>query len=684
MKKIMALLMGSLLLGSCCFAACTEGGDPTPDLDPDPDPPIEDPSLDGDSFSFIFNEMYSGGEILDRENGFSGAEDVTSGKFFVNGAYQTTFTEFSSRQDVKLELYNDSAARIVNVSAGIAFTLPATEITADYTIAQYRTQYSFGDSVLTVSSESSNPYTANPNPWYTYCSEWLIRHVNNDTFLSNNGLVRLNNTRAYDFTETNSVGDLTIKPGYDVYRFDIQILDESGSIERPYYNIAVIREESDVRDFALFVMKSSSDQAAVMDEIVQSFNTFRKQGLQRNYFDAGEPTANPNWNAETKAYYEQLTAQDHVSWGVFTWSMPGNDNQLLPTSAYTEEQLQVDSIREGAAYYDTILRRSIAYQEGIEEAWGQEYEIYPTYTHIGWGSGPDNYTASHFPLAMARELAGGNGTNGKPVLQFTYQFTLNNNIVADEVTPMFDILRGEYDEQFRRLARDIKEYAQPVLFRLNNEMNTDWTSYCGMMTLLDPDIFIMTWQRLYDIFEEEGVDNAIWIWNPIATSCPYSSWGEDLCFFPGTEYAQILGGTSYEMNNYDAAVAAESIVSFEEHYSSLYDKNEAAFSQWSMVISEFACGSGGNAGGTVLGRNAAVQAQWVEDMFACLNAEDKPAWVSQIKGAVWFNCNDGSGNAITNRLQFFAPEGDDSGRGTYTDLLATLEAFRNGFAAGKN
>lgn len=114
---------------------------------------------------------------------------------------------------------------------------------------------------------------------------------------------------------------------------------------------------------------------------------------------------------------------------------------------------------------------------------------------------------------------------------------------------MFDILRGRHDEAFRRLAKDIKAYGKPVLFRLNNEMNTDWTSYCGMITLLDPDIFVMTWQRLYDIFEEEGVDNCIWIWNPIADSCPYSSWGEDLCYNPGTEYFQLLGATSYEMNN---------------------------------------------------------------------------------------------------------------------------------------
>ena len=77
-----------------------------------------------------------------------------------------------------------------------------------------------------------------------------------------------------------------------------------------------------------------------------------------------------------------------------------------------------------------------------------------------------------------------------------------------------------------------------------------------------------------------------------------------------------------------------------------------------------------------LGRNGDIQADWVEAMFEDLNAEDKPAWVSQIKGAVWFNCNDYSGSLITNRLRFIDPDGYNNE--TYDDLAATVEAFRKG------
>jgi len=566
----------------------------------------------------------------------------------------------TSRQDVKMELYGEKAVRIVNVSAGMAFTLPTTELKADYTIGQYRQQFEYSDIILTVSLNANNPYTALENPWYPYAGEWLINHLNNDTFLENQNLTRLNKTKAYEFTPEHSVGDLEMKQGYDVYRYDIKIEDNE-NIERPYYSIAVIRRANEVTDYALFVMKSKTNRGSAMNEIVRSFQKITSKGMQKNYFDAGEPIANPKWNEATKAYFDSLMTSNKMNWGVFSYSMPGLGDQIKPENSY----------------YQEILNSSKAMQAGIEAVWEHKYDIFPTYTHIGSGKDASSYGSHEFPLSMAKELAGGNGTNGKPVLQFTYQFTLNNNLVAQEQTPMFDILRGKFDEQFHRLARDIKAYHEPVLFRLNNEMNTDWTSYSGMMTLLDPDIFVMTWQRLYDIFESEGVDNAIWIWNPIAKTCPYCSWGEDLCFFPGKEYVQLLGGTNYEMNNYATEEAAEKIVSFEECYKSLYEKNEKSFSKWKLIISEFACGSGGDSSGE-LGRNGDVQADWVKGMFECFARSDRPAWVDQIKGAVWFNCNDmADATHISNRLRFFDPKGG------YDDLSKTLQAFKEGFKSLK-
>jgi hypothetical protein len=267
-----------------------------------------------------------------------------------------------------------------------------------------------------------------------------------------------------------------------------------------------------------------------------------------------------------------------------------------------------------------------------------------TYLHVGWYD-----EKTHLDEKLIQREAGGNGFNGKPVLNLTYQFTVTNNGLGG-VTPMYDIMRGKYDFHFKKLARDIKAYGKPVLFRLNNEMNTDWTSYCGMQTLNDPDIFIDTWRRLYDIFKEEGVDNCIWIWNPIstgmtikATGCPYSNWGDQLCYWPGSDYVQMLGLTFYQMNN------DSQIESFKDMYTKLYKTNTPYFDNFPAIIGEFACGAGGEVvydwgkGGYVpvpdLETKKQWQADWIKGMFECFMKNQEPGYefAKNIKAATWFS-----------------------------------------------
>ena len=70
---------------------------------------------------------------------------------------------------------------------------------------------------------------------------------------------------------------------------------------------------------------------------------------------------------------------------------------------------------------------------------------------------PLNLTNPSEAMERAYKHAGGNGTNGKPVFNLTYQFTVTNNATGGVYTPMFDILRGKLDDHFRNLARALKE-----------------------------------------------------------------------------------------------------------------------------------------------------------------------------------------------------------------------------------
>jgi len=311
---------------------------------------------------------------------------------------------------------------MADIPAGFLYELPASECVVDYTIAKYHTKIAFRDCILTVSAESGNPYLDRDDPWFIYGDEWLMRHLNSEAFMKNCRIKRLRAPK-HLLTREEPYGDLDIKAGYDVYRYTFFVED----FAFPYYEIAVVRAKDDMKNFALFVMKSQTENCGVMDGIVESFTRFEAKGEARSYFHAEKPQGNPNWNQETKDYFHSLYARKHSAWGVFSYSMPGLAEEL-------------DENSEG---YRKFYNNSVKIQAVIEKGWEKKFDIYPTYTHIGKGTDPERYAPHHFPSKMAAALADGDGKNGKPVLQFTYQFTLNNNLVFEDQTPMFDILRGK-------------------------------------------------------------------------------------------------------------------------------------------------------------------------------------------------------------------------------------------------
>lgn len=577
--------------------------------------------------------------LNDETHGFAHLNDIASASYLRNGELLSTFPDdLRAVNDNKFEFYNTrrSHVRYVDKSNGYAMTFPLSnnKFDVDYTLAKYRLQVNIADSVINMSMEK-NAYSGDPTGYNIYVGEWFDRYINNPEYLKDNNL---------SYFAPTLYRTLDILPGFEVTIWNI-LINDSSKLERPYYHIVIIRELDQYQKFLLMNVKSSSDQSNLIIDLINSYTTISARGIGKNYFEAATPSLNPKWNDETKAYYQKLLKKEGVDFGMFTKSMPNDDSTNWKN-------------------IDRQLKENITRLESQDQGLGHEWEIMPTYTHIGWGN-----ELHHFPNLMAAKYAGGNGYNDRPVLQFTYQFTTNNNAVSpgnttNLNTPMFDILRGKYDNHLIRLAQDIKSYHKPVLFRLNNEMNTDWTSYCGMMTIGDPEIFNMTWRYLFNIFESEGVDNAIWIWNPAHTSIPYSNWGEDLAYYPGHEYVHILGLTHYEMNNRDG-----NIQSFKQMYQDVYNKNNTIFGELPWIISEFACGSGGNDTGLDLYRNQPSQAAWVTGMMSDWKNRANNPFMKNIVGAVWFNCHDYASDLIVNSLAL-----DPS-------LTNTIAAFRNGFDA---
>ena len=537
--------------------------------------------------------------------------------YYDNQAYEENQGLSVLNYDTKFMFYNDEYIRFVNCPDGYVFNLKTnTTLNGDFSISHLRSKIYNEEMTLTITKETSNPYSS----WSSYRDDWIIRYLANKEYLKDNDL---------SYTEDVIFEDDEILKDYFVSIYSIKI-NNAGAFRKPYYNIGIVRHESQFtgKQFYMFVMKSTTNKNKEFKEMIASFSETTSIGTAKNMIENQPLLNNPNWNDQTTNYFNTWSKQERTDWGIFTHSI--NDSETNSTAL-------------------------LARQRKFEEAMDYQFDLLPTYMHLS-----TNHSPSTFPLAQANILAGGNGVNGKKVMQYTYQFTSNNNNVggsnsSDCYTPMFDIIRGKDDEfdffdikdkthdTLERLANDIKKYEAPILFRLNNEMNSDWVSYCGMMTLNDPDIFQATWRYLYKLFEDNGVDNCIWIFNPNAISCPYSSWGEDLCYFPGSKYVQALGLTYYRDNNNGRVNSA----TFKEDYTYLYNIYKPTFINYPWIISEFGCGAGGSSSGKIY-RNQASQASYVNGMFYDFNHRDENPYLQNIKGAVWFSANDHNSKGITN------------------------------------
>ena len=259
----------------------------------------------------------------------------------------------------------------------------------------------------------------------------------------------------------------------------------------------------------------------------------------------------------------------------------------------------------------------------------------------------------HFPThEFPTEVMQENYEAGR-LVELTLQLTDNNNTDMFAKSPMLEIYRGNMDEALRQWARDAKAFGHPFLFRLNNEMNSDWTSYGGVVNLADPQLFTAVWQRIYRIFEEEGVDNCLWIFNPHDRQAPPSDWNDSLAYYPGSEYVHLIGVTGYNNGTYYTKWAEE-WREFDVIYDQIWEEYYPRFGQFPWIITEFASsGIGGD------------KVAWMDNMFE--HILDYP----NIRMAVWFSFADF----------------DDSNGGTpartywLDETPETLEAFRRGLKA---
>ena len=330
---------------------------------------------------------------------------------------------------------------------------------------------------------------------------------------------------------------------------------------------------------------ANAEQISLVKSIASSLTTFTGTGNTVTKKTDFKPERSAAWSEATQALYDRIQKI----------GTPESQDNSLMWGLYTDRVMQ-----QGLDQKIPELEKKLNYQFGVVLC----------YIHFNGGF-PSEF------MYKARE-------KGK-IVELTYQLTENNNenLFANSVSMRLYRKDPETIERIRQFARDAKALEYPFLFRPFNEMNSDWTSYGGVVNMADPDIFVENWRTIYRIFQEEGVDNCIWVFNPNNRNAPPDDWNGALNYYPGNEYVDLIGVTGYNTGTYYYSRWLEEWRGFTEIYDDIQDYYGTYFSSFPWMITEFATSS---VGGDKVG--------WIRSMFENIGR------YKNIKIAVWFSFAD--------------------------------------------
>lgn len=277
---------------------------------------------------------------------------------------------------------------------------------------------------------------------------------------------------------------------------------------------------------------------------------------------------------------------------------------------------------------ETILAYNKLFRENTKISWGlfEPETAYLNYSKLDLYENEFNYK---FPLLLnytdfksrnpygdiAMDVTGllTNAQRRGKIVELTLQTEWKT-----EGNMVYSVLKGHYDRFLNTYAKAVADFGHPVLFRLGNEMNGDWCPYSSYNTSRDTMMFKEFYKYIFYIFKKNGANNVIWVWNPNGQSFPNYKWNEDVMYYPGDEYVDVIGLTAYNTGTYYYA-HGERWQSFDELYSPIYNRYVNLFNQ-PMMITEFSSASRGG------DKNA-----WIQNAF------DSIREYPRIRAAIWWN-----------------------------------------------
>ncbi|MBQ3094031.1 MAG: hypothetical protein IJC52_02565 [Clostridia bacterium] len=503
-----------------------------------------------------------------------GFGEIDKMEYYENGV-RTTSDQYVQVKDNKKVYYSGDKKRVVNYTDGYILDMPA-DWKPDYSMSSLRVRYDSDEASLIVSHETG---VIGASTFYKTGEEYIAtiyRFLKDPKFQLNNGVTKISEplpSEVDGYTCYVYKAKLENCPeGTKCFYTYVDLISETGNLYHMMFKAV------DDRDFAEVYesFKAIYDKGAAIDTLLYPCEN------------------NPNWAPETKEHYEALREQETIDWGLFAYK--------LETTGW---DINIPMLEKKLDFKFPIISQYYHYTGDVDKE-------------------PMN-------MAFVNECL----EDGR-MMQITYQYTLCNNEDLTFQSPALDIYRGteESKQILTKFAESCASIGQPFYFRLNNEMNTDWTSYCGLANMLDPDIYIESWIKLYDIFTETGANQyAMWVFNAFDGSYPPVKFMNYRNYMPKAEYIDMIGLTGY--NTPKEAGAWQS-------YEQIYDKicNEYGYSEyfgdWPWIISEFGCGV----------CEGCSKPEWITGMFDNFADGKYP----NIKVAIWFSCNDYMDGQVTNEL----------------------------------
>jgi mannan endo-1,4-beta-mannosidase len=113
------------------------------------------------------------------------------------------------------------------------------------------------------------------------------------------------------------------------------------------------------------------------------------------------------------------------------------------------------------------------------------------------------------------------------------------------------ITAGRYDAYIEATAKAISSLDCPIAVRFDQEMNGFWYPW-GLGTLGMPGTaahraaaYVAMWRHVWQIFQDEGATNVIWVWSPNIQPVDYAGYPPLAASYPGRKYVDWVGIDGY-------------------------------------------------------------------------------------------------------------------------------------------